>query len=62
MYNLIQQRVSSNLEDVDVKNDAILGSDNIPRQLRIQGRGIPTRKDPTQTLDSMTYESGVVGK
>jgi cytochrome P450 len=58
--DLIQRRVSSDLEDVDVDNDAILGSNNIPRRLRIQGRGIPTRKDPIQPLDSMTYESDLI--
>nr|AWN09468.1 cytochrome P450 [Phaeodactylum tricornutum]QDL56927.1 P450 carotenoid hydroxylase CYP97B1 [Phaeodactylum tricornutum] len=57
--DLIQRRVSSDLEDVDVDvdNDAILGCNNIRRRL---GRGIPTGKDPIQPLDSMTYESDLI--
>jgi hypothetical protein len=60
IYDFIQQHVSSDLEDVNVENDAILGSDNTPRRLRIQGRGIPMRKDPIQTLDFMTYKSYLI--
>jgi hypothetical protein len=46
--DFILQHVSSDLEDVDVENDAILDSNNIPRRLRIQGRGIPMRKIPSK--------------
>ncbi|EEC49937.1 predicted protein [Phaeodactylum tricornutum CCAP 1055/1] len=56
-YAMIQQRVSSDLEDVDVENEAILGYNNIPPTT---AHCIPTRKDPIQSLDSMTYESDLI--
>jgi hypothetical protein len=52
-YTMIQRRVSSDLEDVDVENEAILGSNNIP-PTAVQC--IPTRKDPIQPLDSIIYK------
>jgi hypothetical protein len=33
---------------------------NIPERLRIQGRGIPSRKDNIQLLESSTYESSFI--
>ena len=30
---------------------------NIPESLRIEGRGIPSRKEKVQLLESSTYES-----
>lgn len=50
--------VSTELEDVDVPTDVL--SKNIPSTLRIKGRGIPSRQDPIQPLDSATYESTLI--
>ena len=44
-------RVSSDLEKDTV---------NIPRTLRIEGKGIPSRKEKIQLLDASTYESELI--
>jgi len=49
--------VSSDLEDVNVENETILGSKNIPPTA---AHCIPMRKDPIQPLDSMTYKSDLI--
>ena len=45
--------------DVDDVKPALLGQ-KIPRTLRIEGRGIPSRQEKVQLLDSSTYESNLM--
>lgn len=55
------ERPSVSVNDVEqLENTVSAPGTNIPRVLRIQGSGIPTRKDPVQPLDSMTYESELI--
>lgn len=37
-----------------------LSKENIPKTLRIEGRGIPNRKSDIETLDTATYESELI--
>ena len=55
--------VSSELEDVELSEAEMRVSNKsqkIPLTLRVQGRGIPSRKDKVQLLDSSTYESNLI--
>jgi len=46
--------VASELDEVDTVENAI------PKNLRVEGRGIPNRNDPVQLLEASTYESSLM--
>jgi len=49
------------LEDDDFESDNdVLPVSNIPQTLRVEGKGIPGRKDKVQLLDTSTYESNLI--
>jgi hypothetical protein len=54
-------RVSSEVEDKP-STSKNLSSFNLPRTLRIEGSGIPTRDSKIQLLDTSTYEASLIEK
>jgi cytochrome P450 len=56
-----QLHVSSDIEEEVIKaaQEYVPGT-NIPRTLRVDGRGIPSRKERIQILDATTYEADLI--
>lgn len=46
--------------DDEDNNAGVFKVSDIPRTLRVQGRGIPGRKDKVQLLDTSTYEANLI--
>jgi len=46
--------------DDDDNNAGVFKVSDVPRTLRVQGRGIPGRKDKVQLLDTSTYEANLI--
>jgi len=44
----------------EAKGSSIYGRNSIPSTLRIEGKGIPNRKDKVQLLDTSTYEASLI--
>ena len=53
---------NNNNNNSNTKNNKALpvGSSSIPKTLRIQGQGIPSRQERVQLLDSSTYEKNLI--
>jgi hypothetical protein len=60
----VKSELEKNAIDQDIATDPgmspLMGNTKIPRTLRIEGQGIPSRQEKVQLLDSSTYESQLV--